>query len=76
MYIYPQKRTKSDMTRICRLTMCSNPVEAHLLQGRLLEEGIESFLGGEIMSTYPPMSGVAVFVDESDMERAKQVLNM
>lgn len=60
--------------KTCRLTTCASPVEAHLLQGRLEEEGIESFLGGEIMSGYPPMSGVSVFVSETDLEKARQLL--
>ncbi|MBQ1198769.1 MAG: DUF2007 domain-containing protein [Bacteroidaceae bacterium] len=59
---------------ISRLTTCNNPMEAHLLQGRLEEEGIRSFLGGEIMSGYPPMNGVTVFVEEEDYARAHALL--
>jgi hypothetical protein len=57
-----------------RLTTCNNPLEAHMLQGRLEVEGIPSILGGEIMSGYPPMNGVNVFVYEQDWERARDVL--
>lgn len=49
-------------------------MEAHLLQGRLEEEGIRSFLGGEIMSGYPPMNGVTVFVEEEYYARAHALL--
>ena len=57
-----------------KLTTCNNPVEAHFLQGRLELEGIRSILGGEIMSGYPPMNGVTVFVDDKDWEEARKVL--
>ena len=56
------------------LATCNNPLEAHLLQGRLETEGIPSILSGEIMSGYPHMNGVAVFVDERDYDRAREVL--
>ena len=59
---------------ITRLTTCNNPMEAHLLQGRLEEEGIHSFLGGELMSGYPPMNGVSVFVEEEDYSMAHTLL--
>lgn len=49
-------------------------MEAHLLQGRLEEEGIHSFLGGELMSGYPPMNGVSVFVEEENYSRAHTLL--
>lgn len=58
------------------LTTCNTPLEAHFLQGRLETEGIESFLSGEIMSGYPPMNGVAVFVDENDYERARAIMEL
>lgn len=57
-----------------KLTTCNNPVEAHLLQGRLEAAGIDSILGGEIMSSYPPLSGVTVFVDAKDYDKARELL--
>lgn len=60
--------------KTCKLTTCNNSIEAHLLQARLEAEGIACILSGEIMSTYPPMNGVTVFVSEDDYNIAKKLI--
>jgi hypothetical protein len=40
----------------------------------LAEEGIQSILAGEIMSNYPPTSGVNVLVREQDYQRAIEII--
>lgn len=58
-----------------RLTTCDNTFEAQLVKNNLENAGIPVMLGNEIMSTYPPMSGVDLFVYESDYERALEIIN-
>ena len=60
------------MTR--KLTTCNNEVEAYMLKGRLEMEGIPSVIGNAIMSGYPPMSGVNLFVNEEDYDRAREIM--
>ena len=60
------------MTR--QLTTCNNEVEAYMLKGRLEMEGIPSVIGNAIMSGYPPMSGVNLFVNEEDYDRAREIM--
>ena len=57
-----------------KLITCNNAIEAHLVQGRLAEEGIQSILAGEIMSNYAPTSGVNVLVREQDYQRAIEII--
>lgn len=57
-----------------KLITCNNAIEAHLVQGRLAEEGIQSILAGEIMSNCPPTSGVNVLVREQDYQRAIEII--
>jgi hypothetical protein len=57
-----------------KLITCNNAIEAHLVQGRLAEEGIQSILAGEIMRNYPPTSGVNVLVREQDYQRAIEII--
>lgn len=61
--------------KTCKLTTCNNPIEAHMLQARLEAEGIACILSGEIMSGYPPMSGVTIFVNEDDYNLAKELIS-
>ena len=61
------------MTR--KLTTCNSEVEAYILKGRLETEGIPSVVGNAIMSGYPPMSGVTLFVNEEDYDRAREIMN-
>ena len=64
-----------------RLTTCDNAIQAHLLQGALENEGIESILHNENFSTLLPGfanimgGGVQVLVMECDLEGALKVLN-
>lgn len=60
--------------RTVRLTTCNTAFEAHLLQNLLENEGIPSITNNEIMNTYPPMSGVDIFVNEDDLEQAVAVI--
>ncbi len=63
------------------LTSCNNSVEAKLIQGNLANEGINSFTSNENFSSlYPNMngamgSGIQIFVNEADAERALKVIN-
>ena len=63
------------------LTSCNNSVEAKLIQGNLANEGIESMIFNEnYTSLYPNMggamgSGIQIFVNEEDAERALKVIN-
>ena len=57
-----------------RLKTCDNIFEAQLIKNELENAGIPVILANEIMSTYPPMSGVDILVSERDYERAKKVL--
>lgn len=62
-----------------RLITCNDAVGAHILQGALENEGIESILHNENLSTLlrgyvHDISGVDILVGEADYERAVQVL--
>lgn len=62
------------------LTTCENAAEAHIIQGALENEGIESILHNEIMSTMLPNyygimgMGVQVLVLEKDYEQALKIV--
>ncbi len=62
------------------LTSCNNATEAHLIQGNLANEGIESMISNEnYTSLYPNMngamgSGIQILVNEADAERALAVI--
>lgn len=62
------------------LTTCENAAQAHILQGALENEGIESILHNEIMSSMLPNyygimgMGVQVLVLEKDYEQALKIL--
>lgn len=58
-----------------RLTTCASTFEAHCIKGQLESEGICCVMNNEIMSTYPPLSGVDIFVNEEDLERAKEIIS-
>ncbi|MBP1612991.1 MAG: hypothetical protein H6Q13_439 [Bacteroidetes bacterium] len=64
-----------------RLTTCDNAIQAHLLQGALENEGIESILHNENFSTLLPGyanimgGGVQVLVMECDLEQALKILS-
>lgn len=63
------------------LTSCNNSTEAELIRGNLANEGIASFVSNEnYTSLYPNMngamgSGIQIFVNEADAERAMKVIN-
>ncbi len=57
-----------------KLTTCNNEVEAYILKGKLEVEGIPCVVGNAIMSGYPPMSGVTLFVNEEDFDRAREII--
>jgi chromosome segregation ATPase len=66
---------KEDKT-VCLMT-CADTVQAHIIQGALANEGIESVLHNEnISELFPGVAGLAVqiFVVESDYERALQII--
>lgn len=61
-----------------RLITCNDPMEAHILQGALENEGIKSLLHNENFSTLyscvSTIAGVDLFVLEDDYERAVEIL--
>ena len=63
-----------------RLLTCDNQSEAHILQGRLENEGIDCFLTNEISTTLLPQfnnmmgSGVQLMVGEEDLKKAREIL--
>ncbi|MFW5707819.1 MAG: DUF2007 domain-containing protein [Bacteroidota bacterium] len=67
---------------IVRLTTCENSFEAHMIKGRLENEGIESYLTNENFSSLMPHynrifgSGVQVMIFEKDLPRATEILGL
>lgn len=62
-----------------KLITCNDAMQAHILQGALENEGIESILHNENFSTLMKscvsnIAGVDIFVGEEDYERAIQAL--
>lgn len=62
-----------------KLITCNDAMQAHILQGALRNEGIESLLHNENFSTLMKsyisnVSGVDIFVLEEDYDKAVQVL--
>lgn len=61
-----------------RLITCNDPMEAHILQGALENEGIETLLNNENFSTLysciSNIAGVDLFVLEKDYDRAVGIL--
>lgn len=61
-----------------RLITCNDPMEAHILQGALKNEGIETLLNNENFSTLyscvSNIAGVDLFVLEKDYDRAVEIL--
>ena len=65
--------------RTVKLMTCNDAIKAHILQGALENEGIESVLHNENFSSLytgltSNISGVDIFVAEEDYENAVQVL--
>ena len=61
--------------RTVRLITCNDAMQAHIFQGALENEGIESLLHNENLSSLlkscvSNISGVDIFVYEKDYERA------
>ena len=65
---------------IVRLITCDNAVEAHLIQGKLNNEGIECFITNENTATlkpyfsFTPGFGVDIMIDEANLEKAISLL--
>jgi len=63
-----------------RLITCNTLIDAHFIQVRLNNEGIECFLTNENSANLLPLfnnmlgSGVQVIVDISDVERAQEII--
>ncbi len=63
-----------------RIYTSDNSIEAHLIKGRLLNEGIESILANEISADLLPLfnnmlgSGIQILVNEADSEKAKEII--
>jgi transposase-like protein len=73
---------KQNAMRIVQLMTCATQFEASLIQGRLENEQIASFLTNQNFSTLMPNyyrilgSGVQVMVFEDDLEKAQILLGM
>lgn len=63
--------------RTVLLSTLENSFQANILQDRLREEGIESFLKNEVLSgVFGNISGfqIEIYVDEKDYEKAEEIL--
>lgn len=63
--------------RTVLLSTLENSFQANILQDRLREEGIESFLKNEVLSAvFGNLSGfqIEIYVDEKDYEKAEGIL--
>lgn len=63
--------------RLVNVATLSDVVEAYLLKGLLEGEGLTVFLFDEHAAAYTPfvIGGMRLMVKESDLERAKELLN-
>jgi len=65
---------------IIRLLTCDNAVEAHLIKGKLNNEGIECFITNENMATLKPGYdnllgfGIEIMINEDDLAKARELL--
>jgi hypothetical protein len=63
-----------------RLMTSDNLTEAHLIKGRLLNEGIDCFLTNENFTNLMPLynnmlgSGIQIIINENDIDRARAIL--
>lgn len=70
-----------DNKKTVRLMTCNTAPEAHMIKGRLENEGIECFLKNEESTNMLPMfnnmvgGGVQIMVFENDFERAEEIVN-
>ena len=66
--------------KMIKLITLNNAQEAHILQGRLENEGIECFLTNENFTNLVPVfnnmlgSGVQIQVAEEDFEKAREII--
>lgn len=65
---------------IVRLLTCDNAIEAHLIKGRLNNEGIDCYITNENIATLKPAYndllgfGVEIMIKEDDLVRACELL--
>lgn len=70
-----------DEMKTIRLMTCDSIPEAHMIKGRLKNEGIECYLKNEESTNVLPMlnnmagGGVQIMVFERDREKAEQIIN-
>jgi len=63
-----------------RLMTIDNLTEAHIIKGRLLNEGIDCFLTNENFTNLMPLynnmlgSGIQIIVNENDIDKARNLL--
>jgi Zn finger protein HypA/HybF involved in hydrogenase expression len=63
-----------------RLMTSDNLAEAHIIKGRLLNEGIDCFLTNENFTNLMPLynnmlgSGIQIIVNEKDNDKAREIL--
>jgi len=72
---------RMDDKKTIRLMTCNTVPEAHMIKGRLENEGIDCFLKNEEATNMLPMfnnmagGGVQIMVFEKDFERAEEIVN-
>ena len=66
--------------RTVKLITIDNSIEAHIIKGRLLNEGIDCFLTNENFTNLMPLynnmlgSGIQIYIGENDFDRARALL--
>lgn len=62
-----------------RIFRCSDYIEAHLVEGLLREQGIETFLQGAMLQgglgELPALGHLAIMVDDADATAAKRIID-
>lgn len=69
-----------DQSKIVKLKSCDNSFQAHLLKGKLENEGIPCSLSNENMNTLygginNTFTAVGVYVFEKDYDKAVEIMN-
>ena len=62
-----------------RVFRCSDYIEAHLVEGLLREQGIDTFLQGAMLQgglgELPALGHLAIMVDDNDVSAAKRIID-
>ena len=66
---------KKEIEGMAVLTVCDNYVQADIIQGNLISQGIKAEIYDTGMSAILLNEGVPVLVPEEDYERAKKIID-